>query len=71
MAKKKSPKDLRAKAKELSKKADVEENKQYMKIGQMVKKELNKKDSFSSDDAEELRAEIEGLKGKINEILES
>jgi len=69
MSKKGSPKELRAKAKEMLEQAKIEEDKQYMKIGRMVEKELNKKDAFSSDDVVELRAEIDKIKEKICQIL--
>jgi hypothetical protein len=71
MAKQMTPSALRAEAKQMLELANQAEDKQYMKIGRMVEKELNKSGAFTSDDAGELKAEIEGLKGKINKIMEN
>lgn len=69
MAKKMSPSALRAKAKVMLEQAKLEEDKLYMKIGRTVEKEL-KKDTFSSENATELRAGIDRLKEKISKVLE-
>ena len=70
MAKKMSPSALRAKAKQMLELANQAEDKLYMQVGRMLEKELSKKDAFSSNDANALKAEIDKLKNKINKILE-
>ena len=68
MAKKMSPKELRAKAKELVQ-AKLEEDKQYMKIGRLVEKELNKNEAFSSEDIGKIKVENGSLKREIYQII--
>jgi chaperonin cofactor prefoldin len=70
MAKKLPPAKLREKARELLELAKIEESKQYEKVGRLAVKTLNKKGAFVSEDVEELKAEIQSLKGKINTIFE-
>ena len=71
MAKKLTPEKLREKAKQLLEQAKIEENKQYEKAGRLAVKTLNKKGAFVSDNLDEIKAEIQRLKKKINEIFES
>ena len=69
MAKKLPPAKLREKAKQLLEQAKIEENKQYEKAGRLAAKTLNKKGAFVSDDADELKTEIDRLKNEIRKIL--
>ena len=69
MANKMSPSALRAKAKQILDLANQAEDKLYMKVGRMVEKELQINDSFSSNNADELKAEMDKLKKKIQKIL--
>ena len=69
MARKLTPEKLRKKAKQLLEQAKIEENKQYEKAGRLAAKTLNKKGAFMSDDAGELKAEIDRLKNEIRKIL--
>jgi len=69
MANKMSPSALRLKAKQMLELANQAEDKLYMKVGRMVEKEIQIKDSFSSNNATELKAEIDKLKKKIHKIL--
>ncbi len=69
MAKKLPPAKLREKARELLELAKIEENKQYEKAGRLAANVLNKKGAFVSDDAGELKTEIDSLKNEIRKIL--